>query len=327
MVGNNELAWRPSAEMATLKSRAQLLGQIRLFFAKRDVLEVETPVLSQATVTDLHLHTFQTHFVGPGFAAGLPLFLMTSPEFHMKRLLAAGSGSIFQISKVFRNEEAGRYHNPEFTMLEWYRTDFDHHQLMDEMEQLLQHILSVTHCERETYQNAFAKILGFCPLDASLSQLKDAAKACGYEGLAQDLDDRDSLLQLLFSEQVEPRIGQNVPVMVHDFPASQAALAKINPADPRVAARFEVYFKGVELANGFYELDDAAEQLARFEQDNAKRAQQNLAPQPIDHHLLAALQHGLPKCAGVAVGVDRLVMLALNKSHIDEVIAFPVGRA
>lgn len=315
--------WQPTASIPQLRQRAALIARIRQFFAQRNVLEVDTPAMSHATVTDMHLHTFQTQFVGPGYAQGSQLFLMTSPEFHMKRLLAAGSGCIYQLGKAFRNEENGRYHNPEFTMLEWYRVGFDHHQLMDEMDDLLQLVLQCGAAERMTYQQAFLTVLGVCPLEGTMAELKSVAARLGLSDIAEAEEDRDTLLQLLFSIGVEAKIGQQVPAFVYDFPASQAALAKINLNDPRVADRFEVYFKGIELANGFHELDNAQEQLRRFEQDNHKRVEMGLAEQPIDYHLIAALQSGLPECAGVALGVDRLIMLALGCDHIDQVTAFP----
>lgn len=319
--------WQPTASIEQLRQRARLLSQIRQFFAERDVLEVDTPAMSHATVTDLHLHTFQTEFVGPGYADGRKLYFMTSPEFHMKRLLAAGSGCIYQINKAFRNEENGRYHNPEFTMLEWYRVGFDHHKLMDEMDALLQHVLQCGSAERMTYEQAFIQVLGVCPLEGSMAELKAVAATLGLSDIAEPEEDRDTLLQLLFSIGVEGKIGQQSPAFVYDFPASQAALAKINQADPRVADRFEVYFKGIELANGFHELDNPQEQLKRFEDDNAKRVSIGLAAQLIDHHLIAALDSGLPNCAGVALGIDRLIMLAIGCDHIDQVTAFPFPRA
>ncbi|MCL9780408.1 elongation factor P--(R)-beta-lysine ligase [Vibrio sp. S4M6] len=321
------LNWKPSATKAALQKRAKVITQIRQFFQQRDVLEVDTPAMSHATVTDIHLHTFSTEFVGPGYADGRKLYLMTSPEFHMKRLLAAGSGCIYQICKSFRNEENGRFHNPEFTMLEWYRVGFDHHDLMDEMDELFQLVLGCHQAHRMTYQQAFLNILNVCPLEAPLEQLKQVARALGLDDIANTEDDRDTLLQLLFSVGIEPKIGQQDPVFVYDFPASQAALAKINQQDPRVADRFEAYFKGIELANGFHELDNPVEQRRRFESDNHTRRNMGLAPQPIDEHLLAALEQGLPQCAGVAVGVDRLIMLATDAQHIDEVTAFPFPRA
>ncbi|MGY5736628.1 elongation factor P--(R)-beta-lysine ligase [Vibrio chemaguriensis] len=315
--------WQPTASIDQLRQRATLIASIRQFFADRQVMEVDTPAMSHATVTDIHLHTFQTEFVGPGYADGSKLFFMTSPEFHMKRLLAAGSGCIYQINKAFRNEENGRYHNPEFTMLEWYRVGFDHHKLMDEMDDLLQLVLKCGAAQRMTYQQAFIDVLGVCPLEGSMTELKTAASKLGLSDIAEPEEDRDTLLQLLFSVGVEHKIGQDVPAFVYDFPASQAALAKINPQDHRVADRFEVYFKGIELANGFHELDNPKEQLARFEQDNAKRLDMGLKPQPIDYHLISALEAGLPDCAGVALGIDRLIVLALGCDHIDQVTAFP----
>lgn len=322
---NNQ--WQPTASVKQLRQRADIMAKIRQFFAQRDVLEVDTPAMSHATVTDIHLHTFQTEFVGPGYADGRKLYFMTSPEFHMKRLLAAGSGCIYQINKAFRNEESGRYHNPEFTMLEWYRVGFDHHKLMDEMDSLLQLVLECGKAERMSYQQAFINVLGVCPLEGSMAELKAVAATLGLSDIAEPEQDRDTLLQLLFSIGVENKIGQRVPVFVYDFPASQAALAKINPQDSRVADRFEVYFKGIELANGFHELDNPQEQLNRFESDNAKRLEMGLPPQPIDHHLIAALESGLPECAGVALGIDRLIMLAIGCDHIDQVTAFPFPRA
>lgn len=321
------IAWSPTAPLAFLQQRAQILARIRLFFADRHVLEVDTPTMASAGVTDVHLHNFTTRFVGPGQADGLALYLQTSPEFHMKRLLAAGYGAIYQIAKAYRNEEAGRLHNPEFTMLEWYRPGFDHQALMDEMADLLQLVLAVETPTRISYQQAFIETLGVCPLTASLDALRRAGLGLGADDLLAIESHRDTLLQLLFAVGVEPRIGQQVPCFVYDFPASQAALARINPHDSRVAERFEVYFKGIELANGFHELTDADEQRRRFELDNQERAERGLAIRPIDEYLLAALAHGLPQCAGVALGIDRLVMLALGAESLEQVIAFPVMRA
>ncbi|MFA0088472.1 elongation factor P--(R)-beta-lysine ligase [Vibrio sp. 10N.261.51.F12] len=315
--------WQPTASMPLLKKRAEIMHSIRQFFLSKSVMEVETPAMSHATVTDVHLQTFKTEFVGPGYADGQVLYFMTSPEFHMKRLLAAGSGSIYQIGKAFRNEENGRHHNPEFTMLEWYRVGYDHHQLMDEMDELLMMVLGGTQAERMTYQQAFIQALDVCPLTASMSQLRVAASTLGLSDIADIEEDRDTLLQLLFSVGVETTIGSNTPAFVYDFPASQAALAKVNADDPRVADRFEVYYQGIELANGFHELDNPKEQLARFEQDNQKRVAMGLPVQPIDYHLIAALEAGLPQCAGVALGIDRLIMLAVGAEHIDQVTAFP----
>lgn len=319
--------WQPSPTIEHLKARAEIIKKIRHFFETKEVLEVDTPVMSHATVTDIHLQTFNTDFIGPGYAGGKKVYLMTSPEFHMKRLLAAGSGSIYQICKSFRNEECGRHHNPEFTMLEWYRTGFDHHDLMDEMEALLKLTLQVEKTEKMTYQDAFITCLDVCPLESSLETLRAVACEHGLGDIAETETDRDTLLQLLFSMEVERKIGQEYPVFIYNFPASQAALAKISPDDARVAERFEVYYQGIELANGFHELDNAAEQRARFENDNKVRLQMGLEAQPIDENLLAALAAGFPDCSGVALGIDRLIMLALGVDHIQDVIAFDFPKA
>lgn len=320
-------SWQPSAPIANLLKRAVVMTQLRRFFTDRGLLEVETPAMSQATVTDIHLVPFQTQYVGPGAAQGLPLYLMTSPEYHMKRLLAAGSGPIFQIGRSFRNEESGRHHNPEFTMLEWYRPHYDMYRLMNEVDDLLQQILDCDSAETVSYQQVFIRHIGVDPLSADKAQLCEAAAKLELSGINAADEDRDTLLQLLFAMGVEPHIGRDKPTFVYHFPATQAALAEISTEDHRVADRFEAYFKGIELANGFRELTDDAEQRQRFAQDNRKRAALGLPQQPIDENLLAALAHGIPECSGVALGVDRLVMLALKAGSLAEVIAFPVERA
>ncbi|MFY8352532.1 elongation factor P--(R)-beta-lysine ligase [Pseudoalteromonas sp. SSM20] len=319
--------WQPSASIENLKARASLLKTIRDFFNARNVMEVETPSLSQASVTDIHLASFSTQFVGPGFAKGLPLYLQTSPEFAMKRLLAAGAGAIFQLAKAFRNEEAGRHHNPEFTMLEWYRPGFNAAQLMDEIDDLMIAVVGSEKAERISYQQAFITHLQCDPLTASIRDLTQLAKQQGFDHIAEQENDKDTLLQLLFCMCIEPKIGQQTPCFVYHFPASQAALAKLNTDDKRVAERFELYFKGMELANGFDELTEADEQRQRFIDDNNKRKAQGLAEVTVDERFLAALSHGLPQCSGVALGVDRLLMLALNAKRISDVIAFDVERA
>ncbi len=324
---NSQSNWQPSAVIATLKKRAQLIRSIREFFYRKDVLEVDTPALSHATVTDQHLHSFCTRFDNPMSPNTTELFLQTSPEFAMKRLLCAGSGSIYQICKSFRNEEAGRFHNPEFTMLEWYRVGYDHHGLMTEVDELIQLILKTEPAERMTYQQAFLQHLNCDPLTASLDELRALASRYGYQDIAANESSKDTLMMLLFSQHIEPHIGQDRPCLVYEFPASQAALAKISKDNPLVAERFELYFKGIELANGFHELSDAKEQRRRFEHDNQTRLSQGLQSMPLDKNLIAALEHGLPECAGVALGIDRLLMLALNCDSIDQVTAFEYNRA
>ncbi|PKB89602.1 elongation factor P lysine(34) lysyltransferase [Ewingella americana] len=320
-------SWQPSAPIANLLKRAAILAEIRRFFADRGVLEVETPAMSQATVTDIHLVPFETRFVGPGAADGMTLYLMTSPEYHMKRLLAAGSGPIYQMGRSFRNEEAGRHHNPEFTMLEWYRPRYDMYRLMNEVDDLLQQVLDCDTAETLSYQQAFTRHLGVDPLSADKTELREAAAKLDLSNIADTEEDRDTLLQLLFTMGVEPHIGRDKPTFVYHFPATQAALAEISTEDHRVAERFEVYYKGIELANGFRELTDSREQRQRFEQDNRKRTARGLPQHPVDNNLLDALAHGMPEGSGVALGVDRLIMIALGAESLSDVLAFPVTRA
>jgi lysyl-tRNA synthetase class 2 len=316
-------SWKPSCDLAMLQQRAQLFAKIRDFFAQRNVLEVHTPTLAPASVTDPHLVAFATELEGT--AHNQTLYLQTSPEFHMKRLLCAGSGCIYQLWPAYRNEEVGRLHQPEFTMLEWYRVGFDDHQLMDEMAELLQTTLGCAQPTRISYQAVFEQQLGLCPLSASLTQLQALASEKGHHDLAQSTEHKDTLLQLLFALHVEPLIGQTQPVMVYHFPASQAALAQIDPLDPRVAKRFEVYFKGIELANGFHELQDAQEQKRRFAADNAERAALGRPSIEPDTKFLDALEAGLPNCAGVALGVDRLLMLTSGADQIAQVQPFALS--
>lgn len=319
--------WQPTASLEALQARAQLLADIRQFFAQREVLEVDTQVLSHGTITDVHLHPFATPFDFSETGKKETLYLQTSPEYAMKRLLCAYQTSIYQLGKAFRHEGSGRWHNPEFTLLEWYRIGFNHEQLMDEMDALLQCVLSTGQAERMSYQEAFKQHVGIDPLTASQAELADMLITFNID-ISSDLPiDPDGIMQLLFSYVVEPNIGTNVPCFIHSFPASQAALARINQQDKRVADRFEVYFKGAELANGFYELANADEQRKRFEQDNRLRQTYRLEPAPVDERFLQALSSGLPECAGVAMGIDRLLMIKLGATHIQDVIPFPVSRA
>ena len=322
---SEQTQWQPSASIKNLLTRAKLIEEIRRFFTDRGLLEVETPVLSEFGVTDVHLATFSTEFISPFGEQSKTLWLSTSPEYHMKRLLAAGSGPIFQIGKVFRNEEAGNRHNPEFTMLEWYRPHFDMYRLINEVDDLLQQILECPPAESMSYQFAFQQYVGLDPLSADLSELVEKAKK--YQLMGAENENRDTLLQFLFSAVVEPQIGQEAPVVVYHFPASQAALAQISSEDLRVAERFEFYYKGLELANGFHELSDAREQLRRFQQDNLQREKMGLPVRAIDTRLLSALQAGIPNCSGVALGVDRLLMIAMGAEHIKEVISFAIDNA
>ena len=325
-------AWRPSADLVTLRLRAELLARIRAFFAAREVLEVETPMLSAAAITEPNLACFSTVYSGPGSRYGQTLYLHTSPEFPMKRLLAAGSGCIYQIARVFRDGEAGRRHNPEFTLLEWYRVGFDHHRLMDEVAELATTLLAgrlaLAKPERLSYQELFQHHLDLNPHRARVAELATRAEARGVPiPPGMPAEDADPWLDLLLTHCIEPCLGAGRLTFVYDYPASQAALARLRPGDPPVGERFEVYLNGVELANGFHELGDADEQHRRFEAENAARRTLGLPLMPIDENLLAALAAGLPDCAGVALGFDRLAMLAAGRESLAEVLAFPVERA
>jgi lysyl-tRNA synthetase class 2 len=306
-------AWQPSASLETLRLRARLYRDIRQFFDTRQVLEVETPILSAGCVPDPMIEPFYT--------GTQRLFLHTSPELAMKRLLAAGSGAIFQITKVFRDGEAGRWHNPEFSLLEWYRPGFNQDDLIQEVDEFLRTLLHCPPVERLTYCALFEQYTGLHPLHAPLRALQNYA---AQFGLVQDLD-RDTCLQLILSHDIEPHLSR--PTVITDFPASQAALARKRADNPQLAERFEVYVQGIELANGFYELTDPVEQRQRFEEDLAKRQALNLPTYPLDERFLAALESGLPDCAGVALGLDRLLMLIVGASHIHEVLAFPIARS
>jgi elongation factor P--(R)-beta-lysine ligase len=317
--------WRPGTDLATLRHRAALLEQGRRFFRERGVLEVETPVVLSHTVTDVQLESL-------GVTGGAPRFLQTSPEYPMKRLLAAGSGDIFQICRVFRAGERSRLHNPEFTMIEWYRLGFDLSAIMTETAALAAQLLQcggqpARAIELLSYEDAFQRDLGCSALTASLTTL---TKHCIDLGLArQSIADasRDDLLDFLVATRVGPQLGRDKLTCLHHFPASQAALAQLDAADPRTALRFELYADGVELANGYVELASRDEQQLRFTADLAERKRRGLEEIAVDSRLLAALAHGLPACAGVAMGFDRVAMLAQGATSIDAVLAFPWERA
>lgn len=327
--------WRPSASAQALRARAALLARAREFFEARRVLEVDTPLLVNSPVTDVHIASATVELAPehPAAARGASghapaMFLHTSPEYAMKRLLAAGSGDIYQICRVVRGNEHGRLHNPEFTLIEWYRIGFPLHALMDEVEALVRVLLGTAGAgrrgERLSYREAFVRELALDPLEASDLTLRDAARGLG---LRSGTANRDALLEFLMGVGVGPRLGRGALTFVHAYPASQAALARLDPHDARTALRFELYCDGVELANGFHELQSAPEQRARFERDNDARRAAGLRAYPPDERLLAALAAGLPDCAGVALGFDRTLMLALGAARIDEVLSFPTLRA
>lgn len=318
----------PTCSIEALKARAQLYRTIREFFAQRNVMEVETPIVSQAGVTDVHLASVQVQRHIEGRVQ--QQYLQTSPEFAMKRLLAAGSGPIYQICKVFRDDEHGRKHNSEFTMLEWYRPGLDLRELMHETAALLNVCLAHRFDEIRplvlSYKHAFQDRLDINPLQATLAQLKQTAQRVG---LTLDLgDDRLAYMDLLFSHFVEPSLGFDTPIFLTDFPPEMASLAKVRLDEDgeEVAARFEVYIEGLELANAYDELLDASVLRARFEADNQERDKLGLQVMPLDENLLAALAH-MPECSGIALGIDRLLMVATQKLNIEQVIAFPASRA
>jgi len=309
-------SWQPTADINSLKRRSQILRNIREFFFAKNIMEVETPILAKNTVTDPYIDSFKVNY------QNTTCFLQTSPEYAMKRLLAAGSGDIYQLTKSFRLEEQGSIHNPEFTMLEWYREGIDHMQLITEVDELLQHTLNTKPATKISYTKCWQQHLSINPSNCSIEELKilTGKHIPSFEN--QNLT-HNEYLDLLFTHIIEPTLGFNSPVFIYDYPASQASLAKITTNNgEQVACRFELYIEGTELANGFYELQDAAEQMNRFLQDNKIRKQLNKDTITIDHQLIAALSGGLPNCSGVALGIDRLVMLACKKEKLSDVMSF-----
>ena len=312
---NKPIHWQPSASFETLRQRAETLALLRQFFTGRGYLEVETPIMGRYGITDVYLSNITATFRGEAFA------LQTSPEYPMKRLLAAGSGPIFQLARVFRDDELGRWHNPEFTLLEWYQPGIDHHELMREVDLLLQLILGCPAIVKCTYQDTFLQHVNIDPMTATVAQLQKIVKSYELDYvLPEDETDIDQYLFLLMSHVIEPALAKkNYPVAIYNFPPSQAALAKITNG---FAERFEIYYQGIELANGFHELTDSEIQRQRLEKDQAMRKEKNLPIPAIDPFFLAALDHGLPICSGVALGIDRLLALRFNKESIDEILAF-----
>lgn len=308
----DDLNWRPRFTLQSLAARARLLAEIRIFFAQRGVLEVETPHLNPAGTTDPNIESFTT------MSMGSVLYLHTSPEFAMKRLIAAGSGPIYQICKVFRAEEKGRYHHPEFTMLEWYRLGMDHHTLMNEVADLFAALGVPCNSKRRSYADLFKARVGLNPHTASPEELHEwiISMEISRESVMPLLIDRAQLLDYIFSFHVASELGRDGPEFVFDFPLEHAALARIRPGCPPVAERFELFWNGVELANGFHELTDAEEQRHRFIADNERRRKRGQSESVLDHNLIQALASGLPTCAGVAIGLDRLLMLSENEKSL-----------
>jgi elongation factor P--(R)-beta-lysine ligase len=326
----------PTAPWKNLRLRAELLSQLRRFFADRDFLDVETPLLSADIVVDRHLDPFST-LLAPDPKrpnVGRRLWMQTSPEFGMKRLLAAARDdadaprAIYQITRSFRNGEQGDRHNPEFTIVEWYRLDETYDAAMQLTDELCQTLLDRGPAERLTYAQAFLRHAGIDPHAATIDDLRAAAMQNGIEPPSSlGPNDRDAWLNLLLATVVEPHLGVAAPTILCDYPASQAALARVRPGPPRVAERFELYVAGIELANGYHELLDADELQSRIVQANAQRVADGKPALPADNRLLAAMRAGLPPCCGVALGFDRLVMLAAGATTLSDVIPFPIDRA
>ncbi len=316
-----------SATRDVLLLRARLYAVIRAFFAARAVLEVETPMLSAAANTEPNIESFATRFSGHADAGPRERWLRTSPEFPLKRLLAEGIGDCYELGRVFRDGEAGRRHNPEFTLLEWYRVSFDHRQLAAETVALVQEALALTGRRavviERSYAALFIESLGLDPHRADIADLRAplADIAIDSAGLI-----RDDWLDLLLTHRIQPTFPADHITVIHDYPASQCALARIRGGNPPLAERFEVYLGTQELANGYRELNDAAEQRARFENDNARRRARGQRELPLDERLLAVLD-GLPDCAGVALGIERLLMAMLGSEAIADVLAFPFDQA
>ena len=317
--------WRPAASKERLQARAKLLQDIRTYFTAQGVLEVETPLISKAGNTDPEIQSMQTDNGGQTGNGG---YLRTSPEFALKRLLAADSGDIYELGRVFRAAESGRFHNPEFTLLEWYRNGFSYHRLMDEVADL------VRRCgqgkfdqwpeERLSYHDLFQRHIGIDPFTADIEALAASASRHGINDIELD---HNQWLDLLISHIIQPALPLQCLTFVYDFPVDQAALAKIKPGTPPLAQRFELYLGRLELANGYQELTDATEQQRRFDAENTQRQEQAKPTYKVDQHFLNALNSGMPECAGVALGVDRLLMGIVAAESIDEVIAFPWSRA
>lgn len=305
-----------------------MLERIRAFFAQRHVLEVETPLLSHASGTDPQLAFFTTTYYSPPQTH--TLFLQTSPEFAMKRLLASGCGSIYQICKAFRNNEVGRFHNPEFTLLEWYRVGFDLHDLMDEVEALFNALFDrhLKASERLAYSTVFAHYTGLDALTFSYHTYCDFAKRENLQDAITLCGENHALwLDFLFSFCVQPHLGKNALCLIYGYPACQSSLARINATNPSITDRVEVFINGVELGNGFYELTHAAEQNARFDAEISARKNDNLPQATKDTRLLAALDAGLPDCAGIAIGLDRVLMILNESASISDVLSFDIQRA
>jgi lysyl-tRNA synthetase class 2 len=315
----------PTASWDVLRRRAAMLREVRAFFDTRGFVEVETPILSADVVVDRHLDPFETVLEA---AKPRRLFLQTSPEFAMKRLMASGGEAIYQITRAFRQGEIGPRHNPEFTILEWYRRGDDYNAGMQLLSDLCEMALARGPAECVTYREAFVRHAKIDPFAADVSALERAGRERGLAPpMSFDRDDRDAWLDWLLVELVEPQLGQSAPTILHDYPPTQAALARVRDETPPVAERFELYVDGIELANGYHELLDADVLRERNRANNARRKKDGKPELPEDSRLLAAMEAGLPPCTGVALGFDRLVMLAVGAKNLSEVLTFPIDRS
>jgi lysyl-tRNA synthetase class 2 len=317
------MRWQPSASLAMIRRRAELLAGIRSFFEKRQVIEVVTPAMSPAGATDPNIQSMTLEL--KAFPRQPLRYLHTSPEFAMKRLLAAGSGPIYQLCTVFRDNEAGRQHRPEFTMLEWYRPGWHYHRLIEEVVELIDAVVSEikpAEVRRFSYRELFQHYADLDPVTATVRDCLECCRRCELPVADSMTDDVDEWLDWIMGALVAPRLPENGLTCVYDFPPSQAALARIRHDSPPVAERFEVFWGGMELVNGFQELTDVAEQRFRFERDNARRREKGLPVIRLDERFLAAMENGLPESSGVALGLDRLLMAATGAKHIREVVSF-----
>lgn len=318
--------WKSQCSLQTLKQRAFLMSKIREYFAQENVLEVETPILSSAGNTDVNIESFTSEYITIDQEKS---YLRTSPEFPLKRLLCSGTGDIFEIGKVFRKDEVSKTHNVEFTMLEWYRIDYDYKQLIQDVKQLFKFVLSAfnlpapdTHTV--SYKDVFKQYLG---LDIDKITAENLNLICATHGYSGSQLSKDEGLDFLFATQIQPKFDKNVFIFLTLYPVSQAALSQVNPKDETTSLRFEVFYQGHELGNGYQELTNSEELKQRFEEDNSQRLSTNQHQIEIDKHLLSAMKNGMPSCSGIAIGADRLLMVLLDKKTIGEVLSFDAGNS
>uniref|UniRef100_UPI003F5D32CC elongation factor P--(R)-beta-lysine ligase n=1 Tax=Buchnera aphidicola TaxID=9 RepID=UPI003F5D32CC len=306
-----------------LHHRFDIISKIRKFFKKKNILEIETPILTKFTVTDINLFPFKVYPENSYNTDNKKnMWLITSPEYHMKRLLSEGIGSIYQICHCFRSGEIGNHHNPEFTMLEWYQPNYDMFDMINEVDNFLKIIVNIKKSDQISYQNIFMKYFFIDPLNTNISELNYIVKKLGHKHLLNQNNTIQNLLELIFTIGIEPNIGQYNPIFIYHYPIEQALLSRKNLIDIRISDRFEVFFKGLELGNGFCELIDRNEQTKRFQKDNFNRINLNLPNRSIDFRFLQSLSSNMPSCSGVSIGLDRLMMIILKLKKINDVLSF-----